>query len=40
MIKRHSLLNKKNTKKAEVEQTVKLIRQQIEATLKKLNKRS
>lgn len=27
MIKRHSLLNKKNTKKTEVEQTVKLIRQ-------------
>ena len=40
MIKRHALLSKKNTKKAEVEQTVKLIRQQIEATLKKLNRRN
>ena len=40
MIKRSSLLNKKNVKKSELESTAKLIRQQIEATLKKLNKRS
>ena len=40
MIKRSSLLNKKNAKKAEVENTVKLINKQIECTLKKMNRRS
>lgn len=40
MLKRHSLLNKKNSKKSELDKTFAMINQKIVATLKQQNKKS
>ena len=40
MLKRHSLLNKKNQKKSELDRTQSMINQKIVATLKQQNKKS
>jgi hypothetical protein len=40
MLKRHSLLSKKNQKKSELDRTFAMINQKIVATLKQQNKKS
>jgi len=40
MLKRHSLLNKKNQKKSELDRTLSMINQKVVATLKQQNKKS